>query len=139
MYKKTITYEDFDGNQRTEDFYFNLTKAELFELNFKYPGGLANHLRRIQSTQDYARLCAIFKEVIALAYGEKDETGRRFVKSKELFDSFSQTNAYSILYMDLATNSAAAAEFINGIVPADLAAAASAAGTPNIEVLSGAN
>lgn len=121
MYKKTITYTDFNDVERTEDFYFNLTKAELFDLNFQHPGGLANHIRRITATQDGPELIKIFKEIIELSYGEKDETGRRFVKSKELTEAFEQTNAFSILYMELATDSDAAAAFINGVVPADLA------------------
>ena len=126
MYKKTITYSDFNNVERTEDFYFNLTKAELFELNFKYPGGLSNHINRINSSQNSQELLRVFKEIIELSYGEKDDTGRRFVKSKELTDAFEQTNAFSILYMELITDSDAASKFINGIVPADLSAEISA-------------
>ena len=127
MYKKTITYTDFDGVERTEDFYYNLTKAELFDLNFKHPGGLANHIRRIMAAQDNPELLRVFQEIIDISYGEKDETGRRFIKSKELTDAFKQTNAFSIFYMELAMDSDAAAAFINGVVPADLADNVSAA------------
>lgn len=130
MYKKTITYTDFNDVERTEDFYFNISKAELFNLNFSYPGGLADHIRRINSAQDNVELIKVFSEIIDLAYGEKDATGRRFIKSPELTEAFKQTNAYSILYMELATDSDAAAEFINGVVPADLSEAATKAQLP---------
>lgn len=130
MYKKTISYTDFNGVERTEDFYFNISKAELFNLNFSYPGGLADHIRRISAAQNNAELIKIFSEIIDLAYGEKDATGRRFIKSSELTEAFKQTNAYSILYMELATDSDAAAEFINGVVPADLSEAVAKAQLP---------
>lgn len=117
MLKKTIKYEDFNGNEREEDFYFNFSKAEMMELELMHPGGLTEHINRIINTSNQPEIIALFKELILKAYGEKDETGVRFVKSKELSDAFSQTNAYSELFMELASNDEAAAEFVNGIVP----------------------
>lgn len=118
MLKKTITYTDYNGNERTEDFYFNLTKAEIMEMQLSTTGGLDSMIKSIVSNQDTPSIVKIFKEIILKAYGEKSADGKRFVKTKEISDAFSQTEAYSQLFMELATDSDAAAKFINGIVPA---------------------
>lgn len=120
MLKKTITYTDYNGVERKEDFYFNFTKAELTDMNLSVQGGLREMIQKIIDTQDVPGIAKIFKEIIFKAYGEKSADGRRFVKTLELAEAFSQTEAYSELYMELATDSKAAAEFVNGIMPADL-------------------
>lgn len=117
MYCKRITFTDYDGNERTEDFRFNLNRAEALEWNLGSEGGLAAYIRKIIDTQDFPRLVELFKKIILKAYGEKSLDGRRFIKSEELSREFSQTEAYVNLYMELATNHAAAAEFVNGICP----------------------
>lgn len=117
MLKKTIKYTDFDGNERTEDFYFNLTKAEVTELEMSTEGGLVKMLEKIVAAQDSKRIIEIFKDLILRAYGEKSPDGKRFIKNQELRDAFSQTEAYSELFMELATNAEASAAFVNGIVP----------------------
>lgn len=117
MLKKTMTYVDYDGNQRTEDFYFNLTKAEIMEMDLSASGGLDKLITKIVAEQDGAKIVEIFKKIILGAYGEKSLDGKRFVKSPELSEAFSQTEAYSDLFMELATDADKAAEFINGIVP----------------------
>jgi hypothetical protein len=122
MLKKTITYEDFDGEQRTEDFYFNLTKAELMEMNLGTYGGLDKMIEKIVNTQDVPKIISLFKDIVLKSYGEKSDDGKRFVKSEEIRNSFAQTNAYSDMFMELATDADAAAAFINGIVPKDVAA-----------------
>lgn len=121
MLKKTMTYEDFNGVKRTEDFYFNLTKAEVMEMELTTSGGLAERIDRLVKTQDMPEIIKIFKELILTAYGEKSPDGKRFIKNQEVRDSFAQTNAYSDLYMLLATDDKEAAKFVNGIVPADMA------------------
>lgn len=118
MLKKTITYTDYNGVERTEDFYFNFSKAEIAELEMSTTGGLTKTIERVVAAQDTAALIKIFKDLVLQAYGEKSADGRRFIKSKELSEGFSQTEAYSILFMELATNAESAAEFMNGIVPA---------------------
>lgn len=118
MYKETITYTDYDGNERKEDFYFNLTKAELVEMEYSEVGGFKKMLENIIATQDQPRIIAIFKKIILAAYGEKSMDGRRFIKSEELRVGFSQTEAYSSLFVDLATDADHASKFINGILPA---------------------
>lgn len=117
MLKKTISYTDFDGNQRTEDFYFNLTKAEVTEMEMSAEGGLTKMLEKVVATQDSKRIIEIFKDLILRSYGEKSPDGRRFIKSQELRDAFAQTEAYSELFMELATDAQASAAFVNGIVP----------------------
>ena len=120
MLKKTITYTDYNGNERTEDFYFNLTKAEVMEMEMSTTGGLAEMIQRIVAAQDAPAIIKIFKELVLKAYGEKSADGKRFIKSDAIAEAFSQTEAYSILFMELATDSDAAAKFVNGITPADV-------------------
>jgi len=117
MLKKTMTYTDFDGVQRTEDFYFNLSKAEILEMELGTDGGMGEMLRRIVAAQDKKRIINMFKDIVLKAYGEKTPDGKRFVKSKELSEAFSQTEAYSDLFMELATDGKAAADFVNSIIP----------------------
>lgn len=120
MLKKTITYTDYNGSERTEDFYFNLSKAEIMEMEMGTTGGLAQMINNVIAAKDSPTIVKIFKELVLKAYGEKSPDGKRFIKSDEIATSFSQTEAYSILFMELATNSEAASKFVNGIVPADM-------------------
>jgi hypothetical protein len=120
MLKKTITYKDYNDVERTEDFYFNLTKAEVMEMEMSTTGGLAEMIQRIVAAQDAPAIIKIFKDLLLKAYGEKSPDGKRFVKSDAIREAFEQTEAYSILFMELATDDKKAAEFINGIIPADL-------------------
>ena len=113
MLKKTITYTDYNGNSRTEDFYFNLNEAELAEMVVSVDGGLTAMIQRIVAAQDGKQIIATFKDIVLRAYGEKSPDGRRFIKSPELRDAFSQTEAY----VELSTDHDAAAVFINGIIP----------------------
>ena len=118
MLKKTITYTNYNGIELTEDFYFNLSKAEVMEMEMSTSGGLAEMITRIVAAQDAPAIIKIFKELILKAYGEKSPDGKRFIKSEENSKAFSQTEAYSILFMELATDADAASAFVNGIVPA---------------------
>ena len=117
MLKKTITYTDYDNVKRTEDFYFNLSKAEVTEMELSVDGGLAQMLENIVNSKDNKEIVRMFKELVLKAYGEKSPDGRRFIKNKELSDAFSQTEAYSEIFMELALNEQAAADFVNGILP----------------------
>ena len=121
MLKKSIKYTDYNGVERTEDFYFNLSKAELMEMEMSTAGGLAETITKIVAAQDQPAIIKHFKELILKAYGEKSADGQSFVKSDEIAAAFSQTEAYSELFMELSTDSDKAAEFVNKIVPADLA------------------
>lgn len=121
MIKETITYVDYNGNTRTEDFYFNLTKAEVMEMEMSTKGGLAETIQRVVQAQDQPSIIKIFKDLIVRAYGVKSPDGKRFMKDKEYVDEFVQTEAFSELFMKLATDADAASKFINGIVPGNAA------------------
>lgn len=120
MIKKTLTFTDFDGKERTEDFYFNLTKAEVLKMEMGKDGGLAEHIKRIVAAQKQPEIIALFEELVLLSYGIKSADGRRFEKSDAIREEFKQTQAYSDIFMELAFDDVKAAEFVNGIVPADL-------------------
>lgn len=117
MLKKTITYTDYNEVERKEDFYFNLTKAEIMEMEMSISGGLTEMINRIVAAQDAPAIVKIFKELVLKAYGVKSPDGKRFIKSDELATEFAQTEAYSQLFMELATDADAASAFVNGIVP----------------------
>lgn len=119
MIKKTITYSDYNGVERTEDFYFNLTKSEILQWQYSVEGGLYEILDKITKSVDAQQIIGYFKELILKSYGEKSDDGKRFIKSEELSNAFSQTDAYDQIYMELFTDSDAQAEFIKGILPKD--------------------
>ena len=117
MLKETIKYMDYNGVEREEDFWFNLTTAEVMEMELSTTGGFTEMIKKIISTQDAPAIIRVFKDLVLKAYGEKSADGKRFIKSKELSEAFSQTEAYSILFMKLATDADAASKFVNGITP----------------------
>lgn len=124
MITKVIKYTDYNGVEREEKFLFNLSKAELMEMEMGTTGGLTETIQKIVETQDTPSIIRIFKDLILKAYGEKSLDGKRFVKIDDnghpLSVAFSQTEAYSSLFMELATDSKAATEFIKGIIPSDI-------------------
>lgn len=128
MLKKTISYEDFNGNKLTEDFYFNLTKAEVAEMEVtsstlvdgKVTGGMQAMLNDVVASGSGQRIIDVFKEILAKSYGVKSEDGKRFIKTPELFTEFTQTGAYSEFFIELMTEPEAAASFINAIMPVDV-------------------
>lgn len=115
--KKSITYEDYSGETVTEDFYFNLSRAELIELELSHEGGLSESLKKIISSGDGGKIIEEFKNIILSSYGQKSPDGRRFIKTQQLRDEFMSTEAYSVLFMELVTDPNAAAEFVNGMIP----------------------
>jgi hypothetical protein len=131
--KKAITYEDFNGERVTEEFFFHLSKAELIELELSHDGGLSESLQRIIAAEDGKAIIAEFKNIILTSYGQRSPDGRRFIKNQQLRDEFESTEAYSELFMQLVTDTEEAILFINGIVPAGMAeqAAATLAAVPS--------
>ena len=122
MLKKIITYTDYNGVERTEPFYFNLSKAELMEMELGVTGGMTEMLNKIINAKDGPSLMKTFKEMIMKAYGVKSDDGKRLIKSEELSIAFTQTEAYSVLFMELITDDKAAAYFVNGIIPNEIQA-----------------
>lgn len=120
MIKKTITYTDYNGVERTEDHYFNLTEAEVTKMEMSTTGGLAEKIQRIVALKDAPSIIEVFEDLIQRSYGVKTPDGRGFTKRKEDLEAFMATEAYSILFMELATNADAASAFVNGIVPANM-------------------
>jgi hypothetical protein len=120
MKKETITFTDYNGNERTQDYYFNLNKAEIMKMEMSTKGGLAERIQRIVAAQDQPAIIEVFEDLIKRSYGVKTPDGVGFEKKKEDLDAFMATEAYSELFMKLATDATAAAEFINGIIPADM-------------------
>lgn len=120
MLKETITYLDYNDENRTETFMFNLTKSEVTEMEMSIEGGLVEKINKMVELKDGAQIMAFFKQIVLKAYGEKSSDGRRFVKSEELSLAFSQTPAYDNLFMRLVTDPQAAADFISGVIPKDI-------------------
>lgn len=127
MLKRTITYTDYDGNERTEDFMFNLNKSELTTMDMSQEGGLRQRLNTMINKKDAPEIMRMFRQLIHASYGEKSADGRRFIKSDEISTAFEQTEAYNILFMELCTDADKAAKFVEGILPADLRSAAATA------------
>ena len=122
MLKKIITYTDYNGVERTEPFYFNLSKAELMEMELGVTGGMTEMLNKIINAKDGPSIMKTFKEMIMKSYGVKSDDGKRLIKSEELSIAFTQTEAYSVLFMELITDDKAAADFVNGIIPNEIQA-----------------
>lgn len=120
MLKKSIKYTDYNGVERVEDFYFNLSKAEVAEMELSVDGGMSAMLQKIVESNNNKEILAMFKQIILKAYGEKSEDGKRFVKNEKLSEGFAQTEAFSELFVELALNEDKAAEFVKGILPGEL-------------------
>lgn len=120
MYVKEIEYTDFNGVTRKEKFYFNLTKAEILDMELGKTGGLTEYIQKILAAQDTPEIMALFKKLLLKSYGVKSDDGRRFIKNDQIREDFEQTQAFSDLYMTLALDDNEAAKFVNAIVPADM-------------------
>lgn len=136
MLKKTIHYVDYNGSEREEDHYFNLSKAEIMEMELSTAGGLSGMIQDIIKTQDGPAIMKIFKDIILKSYGKKSPDGKRFEKSEEISKAFEETEAYSVLFMELVTDADAAAAFVNGIIPSDVAKEIASDGDPQHVLIS---
>lgn len=117
MIKKTYTFKDYFGNERTMDFLFDISEAELMDMQFTTPGGFREYLQKITQEKDQIKLITEFKKIIHMSYGELDPDGIHFAKSEDITRRFTQTPAYSMLYTELASDEKAAADFVKGILP----------------------
>lgn len=120
MIKKTIPYTDYDGTERTEDFYFNLSMAELMEMQTSVEGGMRGYIQRIMAANDQTALMKLFKDVLLMTYGKKSDDGRLFLKNDAIRTEFEASPAFSAIYMELMSDAQKAADFINGLIPANL-------------------
>lgn len=143
MLKKTISYTDYDGNQRTEDFHFNLSKAEITEMELSMEGGMRAYIKRIIAAKSQLELVKLFKDVVLKSYGKKSDDGRLFLKNDAIRAEFEASPAFSAIYMELMSDAQKAANFINGLMPADLRnqnpameMAATASAAPALSVVS---
>lgn len=117
MIKRTLTYKNYNNVEVTEDFYFNLSKAEVMEMEMSTKGGLAEQLERIIAAQDAPSIIKEFKDLVLKAYGEKSADGKHFRKNDQIREDFAATEAYSIIFMEIAQDANAATRFVNGIIP----------------------
>lgn len=124
MLKKTITYTDYNGVERTEPHYFNLSKPELVKMEAGTTGGLSNMIERIAATQDVSAIMKIYDDLITKSYGVKSLDGKRFMKSEEITAEFVQSEAYTVLFMEFIEHPESFADFIKGIIPPDMLSAA---------------
>lgn len=124
MLKKTLKYTNYDGVEREKDYFFNLKKSELVDLQYKTPKGFISYIEEITKSGDNSELWKAFRDIVLLAYGEKSDDGERFMKSPEISKAFEETEAFSVLIMELIEEDNAASDFINGIMPDDLGTSA---------------
>lgn len=120
MIKKTVNYVDFNGEEQTEDFYFNLTKAEITEMELEQEGGLTAHIEKITEAKNNKELIALFKHILTKSVGRRSEDGKRFIKTEAIREEFMSSEAYSTIFMELAFDDQAAVEFMTGVIPAGL-------------------
>lgn len=117
MIKKTVTYVDYNGVERTESFYFHYTESEILDMELSTEGGFAERVQKIIDAKDQTSLLKVIKKFVLDAYGVKSDDGRRFIKNDEVKQAFVECPAYSEIYLDLLSDDVLASEFINGIIP----------------------
>lgn len=120
MFAKSVTYTDFNGNERTEKVYFNLTKSEIIKLQASVDGGLSEAIEKIQKGGDPYKIVPLFDKILLAAYGEKSEDGSRFIKNSMLTEAFSQSAAYDAIFSELMLDKDAASDFFTKVIPADM-------------------
>lgn len=120
MLKKTMQTVDFGGTERTETYYFNLTKAEIMEMQLGTEGGFVEMIHRIVDAKSQLELAEMFKKIICKSYGVLSPDGRKFIKNQAVLDDFMATQAFSDLYMELVGDDNKATAFFEGIMPEDM-------------------
>ena len=117
MIKETLTYVDYNGVERTEDFYFHLSKAEILDIETTMPNGsIEEWANSIFATREYDKLWKLFSNLVKQSYGIKSADGRRFMKSEEISKEFSETEAYPVLIEKFLTEPDFASNFFNSLV-----------------------
>lgn len=120
MLKKTVTYEDYNGNTVSEDLFFNINPVEMARMNDMYPGGAIAYFENIQSSQDAIKMMEVISDIVLYAYGVKSEDGKRFIKNKQIKEEFEQSEAFVAIISDLLTSETAGVEFMTAVLPKKL-------------------
>ena len=120
MFKKTVTYKDYNNVERTETFHFHFSEAEILDMEMSVEGGFAERIQKIIDANEQTKLMQVIKQFVIDAYGVKSEDGKRFIKNETVKAEFLESPAYSKIWMELVTNDRMAADFINEVIPADM-------------------
>ena len=120
MLKKTVTYTDYNGIERTEAFYFHYTEAETLDMEMSTEGGFAERIQKIIDAKDQVSLMKLIKKFVIDAYGIKSEDGKRFIKNDKVKTEFLESPAYSKIWMELVMDDEVAADFVNNVIPSDM-------------------
>lgn len=124
MLTKAITYIDYNGNKKTKNFYFNLTRTELAKMELTNKAGMEETIKQMINEDDREKIIDLFETLVLGSVGEKSADGERFEKSDKIRQDFINHPAYDILFMELISDSKSMADFINAILPSDIAEAA---------------
>lgn len=124
MLTKAITYTNYNGEKRTKNFYFNLTRTELAKMELTNKAGMEATIKQMVNEDDRAKIIELFEKIVLSAYGEKSSDGEEFLKSPEIVARFVAHPAYDVLFMELISSDKAMSDFINAVIPNDLAAEA---------------
>lgn len=116
MLKKVVKYVDFEGEERSDTLYFNLTEPEVVRLDVQFEGGLEEYISNLDEKVAPENILSLFEKVIRASYGEKGEDGRHFIKNEEMIDMFNQSAAYAALFVELVQNADQATIFFNGLL-----------------------
>ena len=116
MYKITRKFEDYNGVEKEQDFWFNLSKADILKMELSEEGGMDKRLDKLVKTKDMKEAIRVFEGLLLMAYGVKTDDGR-FVKNDQVRAEFASSAAYSDIYFELATNPEAAQKFVEGVIP----------------------
>ena len=120
MLKKTVTYTDYNGVERTEAFYFHYNEAEILDMEMSTEGGFAERIQKIIDAKDQVSLMQVIKKFVIDAYGVKSEDGKRFIKNDKVKTEFLESPAYSKIWMELVMDDEVAADFVNNVIPSDM-------------------
>lgn len=101
MFATTVNYTDFDGHERKETLYFNITEQQMRDLYQDDPDFSEKALTNAMETRDNNEFLRIMKKLILASYGEKSEDGKVHKKNKEIRENFECSAAFEQLMDDI--------------------------------------
>ena len=116
MLKKIVKYIDFNGNERSDTLYFNLTDVEVARLEVKFPGGLEKYINNFNAEERPDEILDLFETVLEMSYGIKSEDGRHFRKPPENTRDFMESAVYTKIFFELLSDADVAADFFKAVV-----------------------